>query len=407
MNYCYRREMRHNYLVVDPGSLETAGYEVYMLERNLIRGLLKFHVSRPEGRVCFYYEITSRQPLSRMLESRSLGISGLRRLIMGISEVLEQLEVFLLPEEQLLLDPDYIYADPETQQIYLCLVPGSRQDFPMAIGSLLQYLLGYVDHQDKECVVLAYSLYQESQKENFGIRDLLNIVSGEVTEHVKKEDKKGKSGKVESGYEEYHGDMLMEDQSKVRYGTKPLAPRSSGTPGSSRSKKTDLKSGWKRIFGQAAEQILGRPDTGKQDSRMEEETPWESWRDLLEEPEAAPAVSETEREPMTTLLVDLTAASGSYCLRSLQPGLADIPVDSFPFIIGKNSSLADYQLEKETVSRLHVKISQNESGFQITDLNSTNGTKVRGRLLGNNETEVLFPGDEVQIAEWKYHFEQI
>ena len=42
-------------------------------------------------------------------------------------------------------------------------------------------ILKHVDHRDKDCVVLAYGLYQESLKENYGIEDLVKIVSEEKT----------------------------------------------------------------------------------------------------------------------------------------------------------------------------------------------------------------------------------
>ena len=40
--------------------------------------------------------------------------------------------------------------------------------------------------------------------------------------------------------------------------------------------------------------------------------------------------------------------------------------------------------------------------YFLTDLNSTNGTKVNGKLLAANEEIMLKEGDEVQIAEEKY-----
>lgn len=41
---------------------------------------------------------------------------------------------------------------------------------------MLEYLLGKVDHQDKDGVVLAYGLFQESRRENYGMRDILRLL---------------------------------------------------------------------------------------------------------------------------------------------------------------------------------------------------------------------------------------
>ena len=64
--------------------------------------------------------------------------------------------------------------------------------------------------------------------------------------------------------------------------------------------------------------------------------------------------------------------------------------------------MADYILNKSTVSRFHVRITEEDGQYFLTDLNSTNGTKVNGRLLAANEKVVLSQGDEVWIAEEKY-----
>ena len=43
-------------------------------------------------------------------------------------------------------------------------------------------------------------------------------------------------------------------------------------------------------------------------------------------------------------------------------------------------------LNRETVSRLHLRIDQKDGHYYVQDLNSTNGTMVDGRMLENNET---------------------
>ena len=92
---------------------------------------------------------------------------------MGIAQTLTRMEEYLLSEEQIILDPDFIYVDPEDYVPGLCLMPGKRGDFPQEFSSLLQGLLEKVDHQDKEAVILIYGLYRESLKENYGLDNLL------------------------------------------------------------------------------------------------------------------------------------------------------------------------------------------------------------------------------------------
>jgi hypothetical protein len=91
-------------------------------------------------------------------------------------------------------------------------------------------------------------------------------------------------------------------------------------------------------------------------------------------------------------------------LVSLDKQQEDIPIPYFPFIIGKKSGITDYTLNKDTVSRLHVKLEETDGGYQITDLNSTNGTMVKGVMLQNNETKFLEIGDEIYIADSGFRF---
>lgn len=178
MEIRYSREMNHNYMIMEAPEKET-GYAVQMLSANAIEGLLKFRVRQTEEAREYYYEITSRQPLKRVLEKRTLSGQELRSILLGVLAVLGRVEEYLLKEEQLLLDPAYVYLEPDRFTVELCLVPGHREETPQALSNLLGYLLERADHQDREAVVLAYNLYQISLRENYGTADLLRQLSGE------------------------------------------------------------------------------------------------------------------------------------------------------------------------------------------------------------------------------------
>lgn len=172
MEVRFKREMNHNYMIIDAPE-EAGSYECRMMAGNEIEGLLKFRVRHYEEKKEFYYEITSKQPLSRLLEQRKIKGEEIRSLLLAVFAILNRIEEFLLKEEELLLEPDYIYVEPDHFSACLCLIPGRSGDLPAALSGLLQFLLERVDHQDKEGVVLAYNLYHESLKENYGAGNLL------------------------------------------------------------------------------------------------------------------------------------------------------------------------------------------------------------------------------------------
>lgn len=176
MEVRYRREWNHNYMIMD-ASEHWDGYECRMLAGNQIEGLLPFRLRHGEAGPEFYYEITSKQPLSRVYEKRKVSGRDLRQILTALLAAVSRMQEYLLTEDQILLDPEYIYADPDSLGLELCLLPGYSGDWPSALSLLLQFLLERADHGDRDGVILAYNLYQESLKENYGAADLFKHLS--------------------------------------------------------------------------------------------------------------------------------------------------------------------------------------------------------------------------------------
>ena len=478
MKVSYRREMKYNYMIINPEGTAWRSYECQMLEENVIDGLLRFQTRQSNGLIQFYYEITSRQPLGRLLENRTISGEEIRRLVIGISNVLDQIERYLLDESSILLTPEYIYVEPDSFRIWLCLVPGVRQDFPGAYSELLEYILGKVNHQDKDSVVLAYGLYQETRKENYGMEDILRLLqqspppvlpesrkevskTGEVPkspEQVslrneaaemrdvlpdrKRTESKSLWMRIKSFFtgsrrrkqeegsepgsfpmnplssEHYPPDQLPwqamfldEEEDAGHYAFTPninMAPSSSVSSPSlaALSSSSAIPSSSKTVSSPS----LAEPLSSKAVSLPLSTAPPPEKAGALSEMGAAVPVSFppsdfTPAGQGTVLLSDFSPKETLKRLRALDSGEADITLSYYPFVIGKQENLVDYILNHETVSRLHLRIDRIGADYQIMDLNSTNGTIVRGRLLENNESVPLHPGDEVQIAKYRYRFE--
>ena len=72
--------MNRNYMVLKPGPGKNEEYTVRMLTENRIPGFLPFREKQVDGERWFYYDVTSRQPLGRILEHRNLRGKELERL---------------------------------------------------------------------------------------------------------------------------------------------------------------------------------------------------------------------------------------------------------------------------------------------------------------------------------------
>ena len=66
----YKRELSHSYLVIEGIPKEkTDSYQYRMILNNKISGLLEATERYVDGKVCLYYDISSRQSLEQMYES--------------------------------------------------------------------------------------------------------------------------------------------------------------------------------------------------------------------------------------------------------------------------------------------------------------------------------------------------
>lgn len=451
MDITYRREMKHNYMIIEPGETGYESYETHMMASNGIEGLLKFHIKQVDMRRFYYYEITSKQPLSRILECHSMGGEELRKLISGIAQTLGRLEIYLLQENQIILEPEYIYIEPEQFAVSLCLVPGGQGRFTEKMTGLLQYLLGKVNHQDKECVVMAYALYQESLKENYGMNDLLEIMGKEYEEKKEKceeienkemEYKEMKYKEMEYTESEHSQDKKnswsedLKNLEKVNrwvgnkifirsamaailtmagtvvilwifFGTEGIGKFWYVVPATGVLAAIAVFIGTGEMFSASGESTYkGKERQCQQEEARDWQIAFDEGPDAEQEEGRKDKKEKEIEEPVlqTVLLAEPDEDKNIRYLRAVEPAVGDIPITYVPYLIGKQEGLVDKVLNSDTISRIHARIDREGEEYRISDLNSTNGTSVNGRLLEMNETAALKKGDEVLIAEFAFIF---
>lgn len=443
MEVRYRREMNHNYMILDAPEA-TDGYECRMLAGNTIEGLLKFRLRYGEEKQEFYYEITSRQPLSRVYEKRKASGEEIKGILFTVLAVVGRIEAYLLTEDRILLDPDYIYVEPDRFTVELCLLPGYQGNWPAALSELLKFLLEKADHSDRDGVILAYNLYQESLKENYGSADLLKHLSDREDTIFEKTEEPKPNQEVESEWcdpsAEPETEWMQEKQKE------PEIPK--------QSVFLDLL---KCIFLLAAAEGLLWYQTGRSGLRqygaillgigllfvlfrfflkskkngskgigqmhtiiMQEEgnpvpeitSEQTSWKLRTEREEVYQSRVQKQfeeemkksREEGTVLLTGKEVKGGIGRFEPISRDKPVIEIGYVPFVIGKHPQLSDYCLDCPTVSRLHLRIDKKENVCIITDLNSTNGTAVNQYHLQSNETVSIKTGDVIYLADQGFCF---
>ena len=346
MEVSYKRKLDHNYLVLDEKEFRE-NYQVEMLLKNRIPGFLECRMTRVDRDASFCYEITSRQNLRLVLERKRISLPELIKLLEGIEQAAETCEEYLLDAERILLQPEYIYVDPDTWKVWVCFYPFEEQDTEGKLLGLAEYLLDHLDRQDSGAVTLGYEFYRMAGEENPSIRKLLEEWGSGTSGHVS-------------------GERVETAKNQGKEERQPVFYEKSGTGGMTDTSGTREHA---------------------QENRLAENFP--EWVDT---------------SPGGTACLAGVREPGLF-LRSESAAYPDLRITTESFLVGKKKDAVDGWLKARGISRIHAKISREEDCYYLTDLNSTNGTFLNGGCLGVNEKARLRPGDCVGFADVRYMVE--
>ncbi len=384
----YQRELQHNYLILkeenktEEMKLWETDYRIPMLSNNNVNGLLPTKVHYENGQVEFYYEISSKQSLDRIVEKISMDYTRLKRLIKDVKKVLQELELYLLPEDGLLLRPEYIFMNMDTGQYDFCYYPWWHESAKVGMHKLLEYLLNYLNYQDKTGVAAAYEWYRLAGTENFSIREMEVSSAFRPQVEIRKEDIFKETSEMKGEYMPEWTDDDTEEKLTL-----------SGGLFQKLFKKKELSYEKEDIIQEREETKNSMLNKGEPTVAICEPSGTYGTEHNTTIPRDSTMFLNQGLQPVTRRLVCKNSATES-----------DFLLTKFPFVIGKGEDWADGVLQSCSVSRMHAQVECEEGEYYIRDLNSTNGTFVNGELLEMNEIVKLEVGDRICFAEIEYDF---
>lgn len=447
----YKRDMNHNYLILyGEKDINTDSYQVRMLVGNIIPSLLKCRIQGVDGKFMMYFDITSKQAVSTLYEEKKLGNEDLRLIFGGFVRVMEEAAEYLINPAQLVLKPQYIFADCEKKELFFCLMPGYDKDIKEQFQLLTEYILPKIDHEDSEAVILGYGVYRRTMENSFHL------------EHIKEELYRKQNNKEEIKTETEKDSREISVQETGEENLMQSSGMSENFWQEDKTEKTDSH----KLFGkkvavfvlillalagvtmaisggylphQDISVLLGVVLAGmggimlavllirkakevyKQPQRESREKPQLSEKfvrppvnEILQEGsddsiktmmDKKSLHREREEDFGETVVLSAGVVSGPASLVSREPGeLAPIYLQEELTVIGKLENACDAVIDLPTVSRIHAKIRKREEEYYLSDMNSRNGTIVNGRLLLPEEEYRLQEEDEVDFAQARYIF---
>ena len=163
-------------LLIEGGSFREDNYENKVLQNSRIPGSLPFRPLLRDEDVLFSYDISSMESLDSRCREKKLDYRELSVLMESLNGLLLSLEEYLLPEKLILLEPSLIYYHPEEKRYLFPLLPERENHFPLSLRALLRRVLEEIDYRSERSIILAYSLFRESCREDFRMEELMRIV---------------------------------------------------------------------------------------------------------------------------------------------------------------------------------------------------------------------------------------
>lgn len=352
MDVHYKRDLNSNYMILTDADTQEKGYEVRMITENRIYGFLPCVIQKHEERTEYYYEITGRQSMALAYERRKLTCNELRELLRELERILEAAGEYLLIPDHFVLNPEYMYLNTKSEKLSLCYYPSYEKSIRESFLDLAEYLLGKLDKGDTEGIEFGYDLYQCALEQNFSLLEVLNRHTKPVEVH-------------------------------------PLEPEPLEEPAASVQEEMLEKTGsWKNFFKKKQkkpqlEDYLAEADQMGSGSVL-----------FLREQHQEAAGQET-------ICLQPVKREGLY-LKSQDPEYPDLDIQNESYLIGKRKESVDGFIPAPTISRIHARITKEDSGYYLEDLNSTNGTWAGQMQLDPYELFPLENGMHVTFASVEY-----
>lgn len=192
VNVRYERDNSINYAVIDAQKEWNCedDYEVKMLMFNMPEHFLAITMNEIDGRNCIYYDISSKQQLSKLFEYGKVTMEEVKIMFNNISEMVRVVDEYMLDLDRVILKPQHIYVSLANKKYSFMYSPiAGNSDFYDNMRSLFEYILERFDHSvEKSSLVRFYEIYQRILVRDYTPRNLMSFFEKDDNTQIDIED---------------------------------------------------------------------------------------------------------------------------------------------------------------------------------------------------------------------------
>lgn len=383
---------------------EERRYQYCILSRGGIRGLLECSLRYINSDAFLYYNISSKQNLSQIMNKKKVDRQWLKDFAWNLNYVRQEINRFLLDDANIIWEPEKIYRDLDENRWSFIYYPYYNGD--NGFSRFLEFMIEKLDYDDDKLVECAYRIYENY--ENFGDTYLRE----KIYEDIKWLDNKRNRKKEKVNDSNIENVSDPEDETE-----EPGDEIESVFADSQNDEKTTEISGETESDNEEAIQKEKEPKHGllaflegarKKDKEARAKAKKENryamnYRETLEVAEGDEDYGEdktdNDKQYGKTVYIEKVAEAKDIKKRLFgENGEVKAILGEEPLVIGKKEDECDLVLEDDSVSRLHARIVPEGGGYMLEDLNSTNGTFKNGIRLKPYERRKLVSGDEIRAG---------
>lgn len=147
-------------------------YQMRMLERNKIEGLLSVRGRGMNDSTHYDYDVSGKISMKAMFERCKITSEDIKKFLLGLKNVVNTVGDHLLKNQCILLKPEYIFC--ENDKYYFCYFPPARGDFWQEFHELTEYFVKHADYEDSECIRMVFLLHKETMEEFYSLDKLID-----------------------------------------------------------------------------------------------------------------------------------------------------------------------------------------------------------------------------------------
>lgn len=374
----YIRSMHCNYerILLDKQP-EEKKYQYCILSRGGIKGLLPCSLRYLNGLAYLYYDVTSKQNITQLYGKRCITRAWLKDFMWSLEQIHTELARFLLDESNILWYPEQIFQDLESNIFSFLYIPYYEGEGSFL--KLLEYLVEHIDYEDELLVECVYKMYEQCER------------NGEVYLQAQIFE----DAKLLNREQIVNGEVQIPEMKKTTEASEEITEYQHVSEEEKEEEKQTVKKGFRYLL----DGKRRRDKSARAQYQQEMQLAMEGYAVAEEIPYGSEMETETEEYGKTVYIEEAKIPREIIRRLYTQDGRIIAQLNSESFTIGKKKGEVDLVLEDFAVSRIHARISTEENGLYLEDLNSTNGTYKNGLRLQPYERRKLEEGDEIRIGK--------